>query len=745
MNKLVKVGVIGAGLVVALAALALGIFMATFDINSYRGTMARIVAEKTGRELSIDGDISLTFFPRLGVSMEDVSLSDAPGFGDTPMAMVRKARLDVRVLPLFSGRVRFGHLDIQGAVLTLRRDPSGLTNWDDLTGRTTETGPKSTDQDRAEDAVTNAFDLEIAGVSVTGSDLVWDDRAGGVGAALHNLSLTTGTIAPGEPFGVTMRCDFGSGAPLVEGNLEMTGTVAISADAARVTFTDTTLKVMALGETVPGSRADVTAKAQTVAVDMRGQGASGHGKVGQTVRVVGQTLRVDGLTVAGYGLTARASGSLTGLGSAARLTASVGLDRFDVRKTLAALGWEVPRTADPVALTRAEATAALVVDAGGFEVRELEAVIDDTVISGSLSSREREGAARDVVRLAIETLDLDRYLPPRESDQGGSGRTADSGGSDLDLIIDAVRLRDLSLDLEATARALRVAGVRMTDVQVTAGARHGLVRVSPVKATLYGGNAAVGLTINAVGEHPASDVIIGVDQVDVGGLSRDALGSEEYQGVLTLNAALACQGARRNAMLRSTNGRFTLNLADGVFPGVDLMSMARTTHEQRNRADGSVEAARTDTTRFGSITATGVVANGVARSRDLEVKAPGLRADGQGSVDLPSGRIDSLIKVKLVPTAQGQGGRSSDDLYGVMVPIRVTGTLDQPSYQVSIAEYIKALGGAVLDTAGSVVDTAGSVVEGVTGVIKGVGKAVMGGDDAKEPEGEKKRGFLGLF
>jgi AsmA protein len=176
-----------------------------------------------------------------------------------------------------------------------------------------------------------------------------------------------------------------------------------------------------------------------------------------------------------------------------------------------------------------------------------------------------------------------------------------------------------------------------------------------------------------------------------------------------------------------------------VFPGVDLMGMARTTHERRGRSEGTVEAASTDATRFGSITATGVIADGVLTPRDLEVKAPGLRADGLGSVNLPTGTIDSLIKVKLVPTAKGQGGKASADLYGVMVPIRVTGTLDAPRYRVSIAEYVKALGGAVLDTAGS-------VLHGVTGIVRGVGKAITGGgDNATEGSEPKKRGFFDLF
>ncbi len=84
---------------------------------------------------------------------------------------------------------------------------------------------------------------------------------------------------------------------------------------------------------------------------------------------------------------------------------------------------------------------------------------------------------------------------------------------------------------------------------------------------------------------------------------------------------------------------------------------------------------------------------------------------------MPTRKLDYLLKVKLVPTSEGQGGKDSDDMFGVMVPIRVAGTIENPRYWVSITEYVKALGGAVIGTAGS-------VIKGVTGAIFGIGKAL---------------------
>ena len=141
MNKVVKLGMIGAVILAALAVLALGIFIHTFDINNYKGAISRLVAEKTGRTLTFGGDISMTLFPRLGVRMDDISLSNAPGFGQTQMLSARQARLEVRILPLLSGRVRFGHLALDGVVVGLERDAAGRTNWGDLTDRAAGDAP----------------------------------------------------------------------------------------------------------------------------------------------------------------------------------------------------------------------------------------------------------------------------------------------------------------------------------------------------------------------------------------------------------------------------------------------------------------------------------------------------------------------------------------------------------------------------------------------------------------------------
>ena len=70
---------IGVGIVAALLLLA-GVAAALLvDVNSYKPTIERRVAETTGRKLTIDGPLSMRVFPRLGVALPRSTLSEQGG------------------------------------------------------------------------------------------------------------------------------------------------------------------------------------------------------------------------------------------------------------------------------------------------------------------------------------------------------------------------------------------------------------------------------------------------------------------------------------------------------------------------------------------------------------------------------------------------------------------------------------------------------------------------------------------
>ena len=123
--KWIKRIALAAGVVVLLVIVAVVIITVTFDPNQYKGRITAEVKKATGRELTLGGDIVLSFFPWLGIRLEALSFSNAPGFGDDPFAQLEAADVHVAVLPLLRGEVQVDRVHLKGLVLNLKRNKAG--------------------------------------------------------------------------------------------------------------------------------------------------------------------------------------------------------------------------------------------------------------------------------------------------------------------------------------------------------------------------------------------------------------------------------------------------------------------------------------------------------------------------------------------------------------------------------------------------------------------------------------------
>lgn len=119
--------------VVIAAVVGIAIFLLTFDPNAYKNKLEEVVYNRYHRTLSINGDIELSLFPRIGLSVQDVSLSNRDS--DDLFASIDSARFAVAIWPLLSNRLVVDHVAVSGFKAWIRRDENGHFNFDDLLGR----------------------------------------------------------------------------------------------------------------------------------------------------------------------------------------------------------------------------------------------------------------------------------------------------------------------------------------------------------------------------------------------------------------------------------------------------------------------------------------------------------------------------------------------------------------------------------------------------------------------------------
>ncbi len=115
-------------LLVLVAGAGVGYLILNPPSDLIRQTLAQQVKEKTGRDLVVAGPASFSFWPGLGVSLKDVTLSGPPG---SPNNLVSMAALDVNIktMPLLQKQIEVRRLVLKKPVFDFRVDKQGRKNW----------------------------------------------------------------------------------------------------------------------------------------------------------------------------------------------------------------------------------------------------------------------------------------------------------------------------------------------------------------------------------------------------------------------------------------------------------------------------------------------------------------------------------------------------------------------------------------------------------------------------------------
>jgi AsmA family protein len=120
---------VGGTAVAVLLALAL-IALALYDLNWARDNVSAAVKARTGRDLTIEGDLSLkliSLHPR--IRAEQVTFQNVDWGEDAPMFAADSVEVSLSLPSLLRGRLVFHEVAVGEANLLLERDSEGRANW----------------------------------------------------------------------------------------------------------------------------------------------------------------------------------------------------------------------------------------------------------------------------------------------------------------------------------------------------------------------------------------------------------------------------------------------------------------------------------------------------------------------------------------------------------------------------------------------------------------------------------------
>lgn len=679
--KFLKRAMIGIVALVVVLFLVLAIFISTLDLNAYKEQIEDITREQTGRDLTINGELDASFFPWVGISIGEVELSNAKGFGDRPFARIDEANVSIEVLPLLRRQIHVDAVSLSGLMLDLQRAADGSTNWDDLMQASATTSTTTDDETtEVEGGAPAIAALAVGGVAFKNANISWLDKQAGLDAQLSDVNLDTGAIELAKPFALKAGFDLISNSLAMQARFDADGKVMLDLEQQKYQLAELSLTTSASGEGVPIEDAELSIRADI------------------TADLEQQTVDIASVLIEALGIELQGAINVTALDTDPQITAALSTpDTFSLLPIFEQLGIEAPETADDDVLKAVGLALEAKANAKSAQLDKLTITLDDTTFSGNLSVPDLAGDLPPVrFDFKVDAIDVDRYLPspPPEGEapalEGEAPATASAEDTPIDLPLEL--MRKLDVDGRFAVDDIKVSNLTAKSIVIPVKAKGGVISLPGIAARLYDGKIDSSVTVDARKEIPAFAAKANLDGILAEPLLADLLQDDaplSGKGMFTFD--VTTRGNSVNGLKAKLNGGYNMSFVDGAINGINIAYQLRRARAtlRGEKLDEEENFKKTD---FSALTMSGTFTNGVLFSDDLDLRAPVLRLGGKGKVDLPQEYVDYTLKTLLSGTSKGQGGKARKDLGGVKLNVPIRGKFSDLS-----ADFTKALVQAMKD------------------------------------------------
>lgn len=660
MSRIIKVVFVLLASLAGIVAVAAVAFLLFFDPNDYKDEISAGVKDATGRDLAIDGDLSVSIFPWLAIEMGHTTLGNAEGFGDEPFLEFDEARLSVKILPLIvSQTAEIGTAALDGLSVNLEVAANGRTNWDDLS-EVGESEPVETP-----DGDTGPAEFNVSGISVSNAKLRYADAQSGSTYALSDLRFETGGIANDEPINLDAEFDFSAEPDNLGGHLSIRTTITMSDNGATV---------LVDGLNINGELSGITSAPTEFNFDSR------------EIRIdtAGQNADVGELDLMVLGLAISADVEPFSYSGSPQPSAKLRVAEFSLKELLQTLDIEAPATADPDAMSRVSFEASAKTGEQSIALSELLLQLDDSNMTGSLSLPTTASGALGF-DLTVDAINIDAYMAPADE----SAAASDEESGDFELPVDMIR----TLHANGSFRIERasLSGLEFTNMEVGLASADGRLRLNPLSADLYDGTYKGDVRIDASGDTPSISVDEHITGVSLAALTTSMYDVDNITGHVNGSFVLGGTGQTVSAIQRDLDGTMSFELVDGALEGTDIWHQLRVARA-RFRAEQPPEPSLPARTEFTTVQASGTVTDGIFENDDLLAELPFLQLTGAGIVDLGAAQVNYTMQARLLEKPELTRELSAgelEDFTEVVIPLRVTGALSEPSIQPDIEALVR--------------------------------------------------------
>ena len=684
MTKLLKIVLWSLASLVVIVLLAAILIPVLVNPNDYKDDIAQQVYQKTGRTLSIEGDIDLSISLPLSVSLDlgKTELSNAKGFGDKPFAKMDGASLYVAIMPLLTeNRLDIGEIRLNNMSLNLIKNKAGKTNWADLSGEKTTSGTDKKSSETGKDNSKAATDkasmpaINVAGLNVKDAQISWTDEQNNQHIVLSKANISISELIEDKPFELELSTQINSSNPEIKGSINLTSSPIISLSQQLFKLPKTQLTLDLTGSALPGG-ANKTILGGDISFD------------GQK-----QILDIKGMKLSSYDMVMDGQFLARKLDSAPEFSGKVSIAQFSPKQLAATLGAALPAMKEDKALTSADARLSFTGDQNSLNISSLTANLDDTSLTGTASIKNFQKPAYGF-DLKLNQLNLDYYamaapqkVEQKQTESKAEKTTARTKPATAP-IFPVETLRGLNLDGKLTIAQFIAGNAQMTNVVIILKGKDGLIHLAPLKADLYKGNINLKSTIDARSNTPKLKIINELKGVQIGDLLQDVSGSQELTGTANISSDITTAGNDKDRLIKNSNGVVKLLVADGHVKKLDIINTLRKA-QALYRGQAAPSQDQEENTKFSELKGTFNIKNGVVKNNDLSSKSPVMELTGAGYADVPKEYMDYTLKIKLLNSLKIDQKSQATDYRGKEIPYTIKGKFSDLKQEASLSKVLE--------------------------------------------------------
>ncbi|MDU8945060.1 AsmA family protein [Ovoidimarina sediminis] len=338
----------------------------------------------------------------------------------------------------------------------------------------------------------------------------------------------------------------------------------------------------------------------------------------------------------------------------------------DLARVFAALGQPAPDLPRGLGRDRMEATALVAFEDETLSVADLDLTLDENRVQGV--AQVRLGGARPVVQadLNLGNFDLGGVETGGGAETNAAGAT--TGWSTEPFDVSALGLIDGRIGVTASGLRLGTSTIGALATETVIEDRRAVTEIARLQA--YDGSAAGTLVLNGRDGFSTRLDIAG-SAFAISRLLSELVGYDRIVAAGDLQLDVLGVGNSMDRLMNSLNGNGAFRVGAGELLGLDIAGMLR-------NLDPSY-VGQGHTTIFDEISGTFRIVDGVVINDDLRLTAPLFRATGSGRIGIGGQTLDLSVVPELL------GGENA----GLKVPLRVTGSWDNPRVRLDIEGAIR--------------------------------------------------------